>query len=115
MIIATSPQVLDQELRSSSGVLLQTARDMGARRIFIDNVALLGAMASQNHAPPSGNGHASAREIFQHLLDGLRREELTGLLAHETGTHADGVVTLKTPVSDRGTLGGLTQFPLSRS
>ena len=94
-IIATSPQVLDQEVRSASGVLLQTARDMGARRIFIDNVALLGAMASQNHAPANGNGHASARDIFQHLLEGLRREELTGLLAHETGMHADGVVTLE--------------------
>ena len=62
-IIATSPQVLDQELRSSSGVLLQTARDMGARRIFIDNIALLGAMATQNHASGNGNGHASPRKI----------------------------------------------------
>ena len=42
-IIVTSPQVLDQELRAPDSVLLQTARDMGARRIFIDSIALLRA------------------------------------------------------------------------
>jgi circadian clock protein KaiC len=94
-IITTSPQVLDQELRSSSGVLLQTARDMGAKRIFIDNVALLGAMAFQNGHAINGNQRTSARDTFQHLLDGLRREELTGLVAHETAAHADGLVTLE--------------------
>jgi circadian clock protein KaiC len=42
-IIVTSPQVLNQELRAPDSVLLQTARDMGARRIFIDSIALLRA------------------------------------------------------------------------
>lgn len=94
-IIATSPQVLNQELSASNGVLLQTAREMGARRIFIDNVALLGTASRQDHQPKNGNGNGSPREMFQHLLEGLRREELTGLLAHETGTHVDGVLTLE--------------------
>ena len=42
-VIVTSPQVLDQELRAPDSVLLQTARDMGARRMFIDSIALLRA------------------------------------------------------------------------
>src|SRR5689334_5176489 len=88
-IIATSPQVLDQELRGTDGVLLQAAREMGARRIFIDNVALLGAASSHNDRSTNGNGTGSPREMFQHLLDGLRREELTGLVAHETSAHMD--------------------------
>jgi circadian clock protein KaiC len=33
--------------------------------------------------------------MFQHLLDGLRRERLTGVLAHETSAHADGLLTLE--------------------
>ena len=94
-IIATSPQVLNQELRASGGVLLQTAHEMGARRIFIDNVALLGAASSHGHDATNGNGNGSPREMFQHLLDGLRRAELTGLLAHETSAHVDGVLTLE--------------------
>ena len=97
-IIATSPQVLNQELRATDGVLLQTARDMGARRIFIDNVALLGTVASHNengNGTANGNGSGSPREMFQHLLEGLRREELTGLLAHETSAHGNGLLTLE--------------------
>jgi circadian clock protein KaiC len=94
-IIATSPQVLSQELRASSGVLLQTAREMGAKRIFIDNVALMGSAALQNGSVTNGNGSGSPREMFQHLLDSLRREELTGLLAHETSAHGDGLLTLE--------------------
>ena len=93
-IIATSPQVLNQELRATDGVLLQAAREMGARRIFIDNVALLGTAANA-HSGSNGNGNASPREMFQHLLDGLRREELTGVLAHETSAHGDGLLTLE--------------------
>ncbi|HTI36424.1 MAG TPA: ATPase domain-containing protein [Vicinamibacterales bacterium] len=94
-IIATSPQVLDQELRGTDGVLLQTAREMGARRIFIDNVALLGAASAHNDRSTNGNGTGSPREMFQHLLEGLRREELTGLVAHETSTHVNAVLTLE--------------------
>jgi circadian clock protein KaiC len=68
---------------------------MGARRIFIDNIALLGTVPSQNHDVSNGDDNGSPREMFQHLLDGLRREELTGLLAHETSAHGDGLLTLE--------------------
>src|SRR5580704_7136250 len=40
-IVFTSPQVLDQELRSPDSLLLETASEMGARRIFIDGIGLL--------------------------------------------------------------------------
>ena len=93
-IIVTSPQVLDQELRAPDSVLLQTARDMGARRIFIDSIALLRAA----DGPTPGavfNGPGSYRALLQQLLDGLRREHLTGLVAHETGVHGEPALTLE--------------------
>src|SRR6202167_6503059 len=40
-IVFTSPQVLDQELRSADSLLLETANEMGAQRIFIDGIGLL--------------------------------------------------------------------------
>ena len=40
-IVFTSPQVLDQELRSPDSLLLETAAEMGAQRIFIDGAGLL--------------------------------------------------------------------------
>src|SRR3954471_12337099 len=40
-IISTSPQIFDQELRSPDSLLLETAGELGARRIFIDGIGLL--------------------------------------------------------------------------
>src|ERR1700674_2160715 len=40
-IVFTSPEVLDQEMRSPDSLLLETALEMGAQRIFIDGVGLL--------------------------------------------------------------------------
>src|SRR5580698_2036380 len=40
-IVFTSPQVLDQELRSPDSLLLETAAEIGAQRIFIDGIGLL--------------------------------------------------------------------------
>src|ERR1700681_2325725 len=48
-IIFTSPQVLDQELRSPDSLLLEAAAEMGARRIFIDGISLL-CLATGNGA-----------------------------------------------------------------
>src|SRR6266853_5587615 len=53
-IIFTSPQVLDQELRSPDSLLLETAAEIGAQRIFIDGISLLGTVATDNGG--SGNG-----------------------------------------------------------
>jgi circadian clock protein KaiC len=48
-VIFTSPQVLEAELRSPGSLLLETAAEMGIRRIFIDGIGLL--------KPESTNGN----------------------------------------------------------
>src|SRR5438876_1510810 len=80
-IIFTSPKVLDQELRSPDSLLLETAAGIGAQRIFIDGISLLRVLAPGNGA--SGNGAAAYRDLLQHLLEGLQRENLTAMLSHE--------------------------------
>ena len=80
-IIFTSPKVLDQELRSPDSLLLETAVEIGAQRIFIDGISLLRALATDNGA--SGSGAASYRELLQQLIEGLQRENLTAMLSHE--------------------------------
>src|SRR5450631_4263096 len=57
-IIFTSPQVLDQELRSPDSLLLETAAEMGTQRIFIDGIGLL-RQASNGGAAETANGHGS--------------------------------------------------------
>src|SRR5712691_7609356 len=78
-IIFTSPKVLDQELRSPDSLLLETAAELGAQRIFIDGISLLRTLATGN----GGNGAASYRELLQQLTEGLQRENLTAMLSHE--------------------------------
>src|ERR1700688_2705787 len=40
-IIFTSPEVFEQEVRSPDSLLLETAAEIGAKRIFIDGIGLL--------------------------------------------------------------------------
>src|SRR5271156_6044466 len=81
-IIFTSPKVLDQELRSPDSLLLETAAEMGAQRIFIDGIGLLYHAANAG-APATAGG--SYRDVLQQLIEGLNREHLTTLLSHELG------------------------------
>ncbi|MGA2411885.1 MAG: ATPase domain-containing protein, partial [Candidatus Binataceae bacterium] len=90
-IVFTSPQVLDHELRSADSLLLETAGEMGAQRIFIDGVGLLYQAANAAAAPAVGP--ASYREILQQLIEGLNREHLTAMLSHEIGTHSESQPT----------------------
>src|ERR1700734_3473870 len=50
-IVFTSPEVLDQELRSPDSLLLETAAEMGARRLFIDGIGLLHQATNPSVAP----------------------------------------------------------------
>ena len=84
-IIFTSPQVLDQELRSPDSLLLETAAELGARRLFIDGIGLL-HQASNPGVPLTASGPGSYRETLQQLIEGLNREQLTTVLSHELGT-----------------------------
>jgi circadian clock protein KaiC len=65
-VIFTSPQVFEQELRSTNSLLLETAAAMGVKRIFIDGIGLLYPVPTNGHRmPPSGPG--SYRELLQQL------------------------------------------------
>jgi circadian clock protein KaiC len=92
-IIFTSPQVLHQELRSPDSLLLETAAEIGAHRIFIDGISLLRTIPPGNGA--NGDGEASYRELFQQLIEGLQRENLTALLTHEVIAHETQATALE--------------------
>jgi circadian clock protein KaiC len=79
-IIFTSPDVLDEELRSPESLLLEKAKTIGARRIFIDGIDLLS---------PGATGSAvrsvevtSFRRLLQQLIESFRRANLTAVLSH---------------------------------
>jgi circadian clock protein KaiC len=84
-IIFTSPQVLDLELRAPDSLLLETAVEMGAQRIFIDGIGLLRTSSGDNA------GRGGYRELLQQLMESLNRENLTALLSLETGSATDSV------------------------
>ena len=67
-IIFTSPQVFDQEMRSPDSLLLETASEMGAQRIFVDGVGLL-----NTNLADSNSIHRSYRELLQQLIESLNR------------------------------------------
>src|SRR3984893_7601129 len=85
-IIFTSPQVFDQELRSPDSLLMETAGELGAQRIFVDGVGLLTPV-------PEGINFAKGgfRELFQQLIESLNRENLTAMFSLEAGTTADSI------------------------
>ena len=93
-IVFTSPEVLDQEMRSPDSLLLETALEMGAQRIFIDGIGLLRhASANGGLMPLLGSG--SYRELLQQVIEGLNRENLTAMLSHETGIIPESQLSLE--------------------
>jgi len=78
--IFTSPQVLNQELRSPDSLLLETVGEIGAHRVFIDGISLLQSCATGTNA---SGATASYREMLQLLAEALKREALTALFSHE--------------------------------
>jgi circadian clock protein KaiC len=87
-ILTTSPQVFAQELRSPDSLLLAAAAEIGAKRIFIDGISLLGLPGPDGTFSHDG-GLAAYREMLYHLVESLYREGLTGILSHEV-SRADG-------------------------
>jgi circadian clock protein KaiC len=85
-IIFTSPQVFDQELRSPDSLLLETAKEMGAQRIFVDGVGLL-----NTNLIDSDFIHRTYRELLQQLIESLNRENLTAMLSLELGKAHDSI------------------------
>jgi circadian clock protein KaiC len=87
-IIFTSPQVLSQELRSPDSLLLETAAEIGAQRLFVDGISLLRAVMVGSNGN-DGSGAVAYRELLQQLIESLRRENLTAMLSHEVATRDD--------------------------
>jgi circadian clock protein KaiC len=81
-IIFTTPQVFDQELRSPHSLLLETAAEIGARRIFVDGIGLLSPTPA-GESPKPHTGASGYRELLQQLIEALRRQNLTAMLSHE--------------------------------
>src|ERR1700733_4598767 len=92
-IVFTSPEVLEQEVRSPDSLLMETAAEIGAQRIFIDGIGLLKQAYSGVPAQPSMPG--SYRELLQQFIEALSREKLTAMLSHEIGTYGDMHLTLE--------------------
>lgn len=92
-IVFTSPEVLEQEMRSPDSLLLETAAEIGAQRIFIDGIGLL-------RRPPLGGLPAllptpdNYRELLHQMIEGLNREKLTAVISHENESFREGPQTL---------------------
>jgi circadian clock protein KaiC len=89
-IIFTSPQVFDQELRSPDSLLLETATEMNARRIFVDGIGLL-------NSPPvlDSSGGSQFRERLQQLMESFGRENLTAVLSLELGSAGESIAAVE--------------------
>jgi circadian clock protein KaiC len=87
-IIFTSPQVFEQEVRSPDSLLLQSAAEMGAKRIFVDSIGLLAKVLGDGQVRQS-TAETSYRELLQQLFRGLQGAGLNTMLSHEAGTSAD--------------------------
>lgn len=90
-IIFTSPEVFDRELRSPDSLLLETASEMGARRIFVDGIGLLNNGLGGDDAKPR-----KYRELLQQLIESLNRENLTAMLSLEIGSSSESIAAQET-------------------
>jgi circadian clock protein KaiC len=96
-IVFTTPEVLEQEVRSPDSLLMETAAEIGAQRIFIDGIGLLSQSSSA--AGQSASVRASTyRDLLQQFIESLNRENLTVLLSHETARNPAAQSTLESAV-----------------
>src|ERR1700736_6122186 len=89
-IVFTTPQVFDQELRTADSLLLETANEIGAQRIFVDGIGLLNRDPGGTN--PEGGGY---RELLQQLIESLNRENLTAILSLELGGAPGSMATVE--------------------
>lgn len=92
-IVFTTPQVLEQELRSPDSLLLEIAAEIGARRIFIDSISQLRSVTAETGGPNGAPG--SYRELLLQVIEGLARENLTAIFSHELIAHQETAHTLE--------------------
>src|SRR6202790_2759319 len=77
-IVFTTPQVIEQELRSADSLLLTMALEIGAQRIFIDGIGLL-RQASNSGEPMPLTGPGSYRDLLHWSNEELKRCSLTAV------------------------------------
>ncbi len=80
-IVFTTRQVFRQELQQADSLLLQTAAQMNAARLFVDGV--VGVI-------DGGGDGQEPREAFHVLVEGLQRDRLTAMLAVEASALSQG-------------------------
>jgi len=86
--------VLEQEVRSPDSLLMETAAEIGAQRIFIDGIGLLSQSFSAAGSPVA-NRAVTYRDLLQQFIESLNRENLTVMLSHETVRHPSTQSTLE--------------------
>jgi circadian clock protein KaiC len=75
-------------LRSPDSLLLETANEMGAQRVFVDGISLLGRLQG-------GKSQAGYRETLHQLIESLNRENLTPIFSFEVGTSPESIVPME--------------------
>ena len=83
-IVSTTRSVFLQEIQEEDSLLLTEAMEIRARRIFVDGLA---GMALNGN----GNGNAHPRDVFQSLIEGLHRENLTAVFALDAAADRAGI------------------------
>ena len=87
--------MLDEEIRSASSLLLETAIDMGAQRIFVDGIGLSAVNHWMGSSSRQRNGSVSYRELLQQVIESFNRESLTAFLSHEVGALSHSAESLE--------------------
>src|SRR5262245_8389409 len=81
-IVFTTRRLFEQELQQADSLLLEQARQIGARRLFVDSFA-----------PAGGTADGARRETFHVLAEALQREGLTAVMAVEVPAHEEARLT----------------------
>jgi circadian clock protein KaiC len=89
-IIFTSPTVFEQELRTPDSLLLETATEIGAQRIFVDGVGLLDPALADNNC-----SRGAYRDLLQRLIESLNQENLTTIFSLERGSAPSSIATVE--------------------
>ena len=89
-IIFTSPTVFEQELRTPDSLLLETATEIGAQRIFVDGVGLLDPALADSNA-----SKGAYRDLLQRLIESLNQENLTTIFSLERGSAPSSIANLE--------------------
>jgi len=90
-IISTSPAVFRQETAGPDGLISQMAREIGAQRVFIDSIS---------HFQRLTQDEAERREIFNSLVNMLKRAGFTAMFTKEAKLRTGDEVSFEEYASD---------------